>query len=92
MKLIESKSTAWCGLILTVILIVLTALSRSPWWGYIAEFFLFISMFSHIASLYTRKMSPPASRQLDLVALVCIVLAVLGLIAEYIVANVDFGL
>lgn len=92
MKLIESKATAWGALILTLALVVLTALSASPWWGYIAEFFLFMGVFAHIASLYLRKMSAPASRQLDIISLICIILAILGFIAEYIIANTEFGL
>lgn len=91
-KLIESKVTAWVAMALVVALIVLSFLLGTPWWGFIAEFFCFIAVFSHLASLYLRRMSPAAGRKLDTCALVCIIIAVIGFIAEYIVFNVDFGL
>lgn len=90
MKLIESRCVAWLGLLLTIILVVLTAIDHTPWWGYIAEFFLFIAMFSHLASLYLRRMSPPASRQLEWCALISIILGVVGFIIEYILFNLQY--
>lgn len=92
MKLIESKLTAWCAMLLVVTMVVLAFLSGTPWWGFIAIFFCFIAVFSHLASLYLRKISPAAGRKLETAALVCIILAIIGFVAEYIIYNVDFGL
>ncbi|MBD5204912.1 MAG: hypothetical protein HDS84_00830 [Bacteroidales bacterium] len=84
MKLKESKLVAWIAMILVVVLTVLSVLLKTPWWGMIAIFFCFIGVFSHLASLYIKKMSPPAARTLELCAFVFMLLAVIGFIAEYI--------
>lgn len=89
-KLIESKLTAWVAMILVVALVVISMLLGTPWWGFIAEFFCFLAVFSHLASLYLRKMSPAAGRKLETCALVCIILSLIGFITEYIVFNVGF--
>lgn len=86
-KLIESKLTAWVAMVLVVVMIVLLFLLHTPWWGFISVFFLFISVFAHIASLYLRKMSIPAARTLETCALVCLIIAVVGFIAEYVISN-----
>lgn len=86
-KLKESKLTAWIGLLLVVVLIVLSFLLHTPWWGFIAIFFCFLGIFSHLAALYLKKMSAAASGKLETVALVCIIIAVIGFIAEYIYSN-----
>lgn len=89
-KLVESKVTAWIAMILVVALVVISFLLRTPWWGFIAIFFCFIAVFCHLASLYLRRMSPAAGRKLEVCALVCIILAIIGFIAEYIVCNFEF--
>lgn len=86
-KLIESKVTAWVAMVLVVVLIVISFLLGTPWWGFIAEFFCFLGVFSHLASLYLRRMSPAAGQKLETCALVCIILAVIGFIVEYIIYN-----
>lgn len=88
MKLIESKLVAWVALLLVMALIVMAMLLGTPWWGFIAIFFCFLSVFAHLASLYLRKMSKPASSKLELCALVLIILSVIGFVVEYIVYNV----
>lgn len=87
-KLVESKITAWIAILLSVALIVLSFLLHTPWWGFIAIFFCFIATFAHLASLYLKSMSVPAARKLETAALVCIILAVIGFIAEYLVFNI----
>ena len=89
-KLIESKLTAWMAMILVVALIIMSMLLGTPWWGFIAEFFCFMAVFSHLASLYLRRMSNVAGRKLETCAMVCIILSVIGFIVEYIVFNVEF--
>lgn len=86
-KLIESKATAWVALLIVVALIVFSLLLDTPWWGFIAIFFCFLAVFSHLASLYLRRMSPAAGRKLETCALVFIILSVTGFIAEYIIFN-----
>lgn len=82
-SLLESKVTAWVAMALAVVLIVFCFLLHTPWWGFIAIFFCFLGIFSHLASLYLRKMSPAAGRKLETAALVFIILSVIGLIVEY---------
>lgn len=89
-KLIESKITAWLAMTLVVAMIVLSFLLHTPWWGFIAEFFCFLAVFSHLASLYLRRMSPAAGRKLETCAFICLVIAVLGFVAEYVVFNVIY--
>jgi len=91
-KLVESKATAWFAMLLAVSLVVMSFLLRTPWWGFIAVFFCFIAVFSHLAALYLRRMSQVAARKLETCALVCIILAVVGFIAESIVLNFVSGL
>lgn len=87
-KLIESKITAWIAMILVVILIVLSFIAHLPWWAFIAIFFCFIGVFSHLAALYLKRMSLRASGKLETIAAICIALAVLGVIAEHVVSNI----
>lgn len=86
-KLLKSRITSWCAMILTVALIVLAFVAHSPWWGFIAIFFLFIAVFMHLMSLYLGKISAAIGRKLDFCALICIILAVIGFIVEYIFFN-----
>ncbi|MDE7180053.1 MAG: hypothetical protein K2N88_02500 [Muribaculaceae bacterium] len=85
MKLIESKAVAWISMILVVALIVFSMFLALPWWGFISEFFCFIGVFAHLASLYIRRMSPVAADKLDVCALVALILAVIGFIVEFVV-------
>lgn len=83
-KLVKSKATAWFAMLLAVSLVVMSFLLGTPWWGFIAVFFCFIAVFSHLAALYLCRMSPSAARKLETCALVCIILAIVGFITEYI--------
>lgn len=83
----QSKTLAWCAMILVVALIVILFVMHTPWWGFIAIFFAFLGVFSHLASIYIRRMNAASSNMLETIAFVCILLAVAGIIVEYIVAN-----
>lgn len=91
-QIIKSKAIAWSAMVLTILLIVLAFISHSPWWGFIAIFFLFLGVFAHIVSLYFYNFNRTVGRKLDVCAFVCIILAVLGFIAEYVIFNVKFDL
>ncbi|MDE6392921.1 MAG: hypothetical protein K2L59_06620 [Muribaculaceae bacterium] len=86
-KLLESKLTAWAAMLLVVVMVFLTFLLGTPWWGFIAEFFCFMAVFSHLVSLYLRRMNVWAARRLDTCAFVCLIVAVVGFVAEYVVFN-----
>lgn len=88
-KFIESKIMAWVAMILVAVVVVLSVVLRTPWYGLIDEFFCFLGVFAHLASLYLKRMSVQASRKLDVCALVCIVLAVVAFIIEYIVYQIN---
>lgn len=90
MNILQSKSTAWIGLALIVVVIVLSVLNRMPWWAFIAEFFCFMGIFAHMASLYLRRMSIVASHKLEICAFVLIILAVVAFVVEYIFLNLEF--
>lgn len=82
-RLLESKVTAWVAMVLVVAMVVISVLLHTPWYGLIAEFFLFLGIFSHLSSLYLRRMSATAGRKLETSAMVCMVLGVIGFIVEY---------
>ena len=86
-KLLESKLTAWSAMLLVVVMVFLTYLLGTPWWGFIAEFFCFMAVFCHLASLYLRRMNVWSARRLDTCAFVCLIVAVIGFVAEYVVFN-----
>ncbi|MCM1370256.1 MAG: hypothetical protein NC204_07805 [Candidatus Amulumruptor caecigallinarius] len=79
-NLVKSKITAWVAMALVVTLIVLTFLLHMQWWTFIAEFFAFLAVFSHLAALYLGKMSRAASSKLETIAFICCILAVIGVI------------
>lgn len=89
MKLMESKATAWVAMVMVVAMVVLSMLLRTPWYGLIAEFLCFLGVFSHLSSLYLRKMSYPASRKLDTFALVFILLSLAAFLVEYIIYTIS---
>ncbi len=91
-KIIDSKVAALIALFLTIILIVFTAILRSPWWEYIALFFLFMCVFSHLISLLLRRGNPPSSRSLDKISFIFMILAILGFLATYIISNIGLNL
>lgn len=83
-NLMKSKATAWMAMALVVVMIVLCFMLHTPWYGFISVFFCFLAVFSHLASLYLVRMSRVAARKLEVAAMVCIILAIIGFIAEYI--------
>lgn len=84
-NLIDSKVAAWLAMLIAVAMVVLSVLLHTPWYGIVAEFFCFIGVFSHLAALYLKRMSVRASGKLNVCALVCLILAVIAFIVEYIV-------
>lgn len=83
----ESKATGWCAIILVVLLIVFSFIVHVPWWGFIALFFLFLGVFSHLSSLYLKNMNSAVGRKLENCALIFIIISVIGFIVEYILFN-----
>lgn len=84
MRLLESKIAAWTAMILVTAMVVMSVALHTPWYGFIAVFFFFIGVFSHLAAIYLRKMSIRASNKLEKCAFIAIILAVLAFIIEYI--------
>lgn len=85
-NLIKSRGTAWCAFILVIILIVLTALMRGPWWTFIDVFFAFLMTFFHLMALYLEK-ATAMSRKLDLWAFIFGICSVVAFIAEYFISQ-----
>lgn len=92
MKLLESKLLAYCSLLIVVTMIVVAMLLHTPWWGFIAIFFLFLALFSHLAALYIKKISIYSSQLLDKIAFWLLILSVVGLVAVYIISNAEMQL
>ena len=88
--LFKSKITAWSAMILAIALIVLSLVLHTPWWGFIAIFFLFMSVFTHLMSLYLGKINSRVGSKLEMCALVCIIISIIGFIVEYILFNFVF--
>lgn len=88
MRLIESKTTAWIAMVLVVVLVVMAVICQLPWWDFIAIFFCFIGIFCHLSSLYLKRMSVHAASKLETIAIVCLILTVIGMVAIYFISNV----
>lgn len=91
MKLIESKATAWVAMAIVVSMVVMSMLLKTPWYGFIAEFFCFVGVFAHLASLYLSRMSLAAGKKLETCALVFIVLSLVAFVTEYVVFSLQNG-
>lgn len=87
-QLQKSKIAAVIGLFLVMALIVVTMIFHAPWWGFIYLFLLFMADFTHLGALMTERMNPPASRQLERVAMVCGVAGVIAVVIEAIIFSV----
>lgn len=85
MRLIESKATAWTAMVIVIAMVVLSMFLKTPWYGLIAEFFCFVGVFAHLASLYLNRMSQAAGRKLETCALVFIILSLVAFVTEYVV-------
>jgi hypothetical protein len=81
-KLFQSKK--WVGVLLAVVIlgICLTFTMRQVWWCFIDIFFFFMAAFLQLMSLILAKASVKAAAKLQMIALVCLILAVLALVGE----------
>ncbi len=80
----DSKFYAWMAFILVIVILVFTFELRAVWWAFFDIFFLFIGAFSHLVAVVVKKVNPVVSRKLDMAAFVCLILAIIAFIAEYI--------
>ena len=85
----RSKITAWAAILLTVALIVICFILNFPWWGFIGLFFLFLACFTHLVSLYLGKINAMVGNKLERCSFVCIILAIVAFIVEYIFFNLE---
>ena len=83
-NILKSKKTAWCALLLIILIIALTFRSRMAWWSFFDVFFAFMMIFCQLVAVYLTKYSPVASRKLQICAAVFGVLMILALIGEFI--------
>ena len=81
-KLFQSKK--WVGVLLAVVIlgICLTFTMRQVWWCFIDILFFFMGAFLQLMSLILAKASVKAAAKLQMIALVCLILAVLALVGE----------
>ena len=85
---LRSKMIAWLALAIVVIVIAVTFQYRSAWWNFIDLFFAFMMVFCQLAGLYIGRFNPYAGKRLQTIAFICLVLAVLAFIGEYIAYQV----
>ena len=80
-KLFQSKK--WVGVLLAVVIlgICLTFTMRQVWWCFIDIFFFFMAAFLQLMSLIWQSKCKGGS-QTSMIALVCLILAVLALVGE----------
>lgn len=60
----RSKAGVIVALIIVVALIIITAVFHAPWWVYIGEFFIYMSVFSNLIALLIENQNPYAARVL----------------------------
>lgn len=82
-KILRSKIFSWIALILIVALIIATYTLRTSWWAFFDVFFFFMMAFCHLLALNLYKMSPLASRKLDVAAFFFAIMGVIAFIVEW---------
>ena len=85
--MLKSKTAAWIAMAIVIVLIAITFKYRTEWWCFTDIFFAFMFVFCHLLALNIVKLSPIASRKLDMASLVFGILAVVSFIVEYILIN-----
>ncbi len=86
-KIINSKLAAWCALVLIVLVIILTFRVREEWWQFIDIFFAFMMIFTHLFSLYLKRLIGRAAATLDRCALIFGICFLISFIIEFIILN-----
>ena len=91
-SLLSNKIVCWFALLLVVVYmgVSISWKAQVGWWAFCDGFFIFMSIFSHICSLYLKKMNPYASRKLDLFAFAAFVLFIISFIIEWIIFECCF--
>ncbi|HBY15938.1 MULTISPECIES: hypothetical protein [Bacteroidales] len=79
-SILKMKSVAWGALVLVVVWLGFIIGTPAPWWTYTSVFFVFMMVFCHLAALYIYKVSPRASRKLDVIAMIMGILFMVALI------------
>ena len=79
-SILKMKSVAWGALVLVVEWLGFIIGTPAPWWTYTSVFFAFMMVFCHLAALYIYKVSPRASRKLDVIAMIMGILFMVALI------------
>lgn len=90
MKMLSSKAAAWVALLLIVVLIAFTFTLRTVWWSFIDIFFAFMMAFSHLVAVNIKRLSPAASRKLELAAAIFGCLFLIAFIGEFIAWQILF--
>ena len=85
---LQSTLVAWIAFAIVIIVIVTTFQYRKAWWNFIDLFFAFMMVFCQLASLYISRFNSYAGKKLQSIAFVCLILAVLAFIGEYIAYQV----
>lgn len=70
-------------MVLVVVMLVVTFGWRLKWWMFIDIFFMFMSAFCYLLSLYFGRISVVAARKLNTIAMICGVLWIVALAVEY---------
>lgn len=83
----RNRLTSWAAMAVAVALLVTTFGIRDHWWEFIDIFFLFMSAFTRLLSVYTAKSNPAVSKKLNTICLVCLVLFIISFTVVTLVVN-----
>ena len=91
MRLLQSKACALGALVLVVLLIIFTfSMRKFAWWMFIDIFFFFMAAFNHLIALSIANLNQFASKKLDNLAMLMLILAVIAFIAEFVAFLIIF--
>ena len=60
----KSVAGAVVALIIVLVLVIVTAVCHAPWWCFIGEFFIYMTVFSNLIALLIEPRNPYAARVL----------------------------
>lgn len=86
-KIYENKIFAWLGFAAVIVLLVCTFPLRHEWWAFTDIFFFFMAAFCNLCAVTLKKINPIVAKKLWACAFWLLVLAVIALIAVWIVFN-----
>lgn len=82
--MLNSKGAAWCAFFIIIIALIFTFSVRTVWWSFFDIFFAYMATFFHLIAIYAKPRLYAIGRQMELVAAVFFILAIIAFIIEFI--------